>query len=110
MGKKRRLKSAKAKFSAKHANHPRMQNLNREDILEVEAAAVVPDPEVVVQEEKVEIKPKPTPKPKTTKKPKRAPRKKTTKKDAHASTWFKFALILNPLVYLGVLFYKTLFI
>ena len=108
MGKKRRLKSAKAKFSAKHANHPRMQNLNREDILEVEAAAVVPDPEVVVQEEKVEIKPKttkkpkraevivqeekveikpkPTPKPKTTKKPKRAPRKKTTKKDAHAST------------------------
>ena len=74
MGKKRRLISAKAKFGAKHANHPRMQNLNREDILEVEAATVFPAPEVAVQEEKVEIKPK------TTKKPKRSPRKKTTKK------------------------------
>ena len=27
MGKKRRLNSAKAKFKAKHANHPRMQLL-----------------------------------------------------------------------------------
>ena len=80
MGKKRRLKSAKAKFSAKHANHPRMQNLNREDILEVEAAAVVPEPEVVLQEEKVEINPKASPKPKTAKKPRRTTRKKTTKK------------------------------
>ena len=86
MGKKRRLKSAKAKFSAKHANHPRMQNLNREDILEVEAAAVVPEPEVVLQEEKVEIKPKASPKPKTAKTPDSTTRKKTSKKANQSTT------------------------
>jgi len=89
MGKKRRLKSAKAKFGTKHSSHPRMQHLNGEETLEVEVSASVPEPEVVLQEEKAEIKPKPTPMPKTTKKtkkPRRATRKKTTKKDASAIT------------------------
>jgi|ETNvirnome_2_300_1030623.scaffolds.fasta_scaffold00171_15 hypothetical protein len=88
MGKKRRLKSAKAKFSTKHASHPRMQNLNREEVPEVEATSPDPEPEVVVvlQEEKNEIKPKPPPKPKTAKKPRRTTRKKTTKKIEPIST------------------------
>jgi outer membrane biosynthesis protein TonB len=95
MGKKRRLKSAKAKFGAKHSNHPRMLLLNSVEAPEVEVVApkpepeVVPpepEPEVVLQEEKVEIKPKPTPKPKTAKKPKRTTRKRTTKKAAQAIT------------------------
>jgi|TARA_R110002020_G_scaffold65466_5_gene172961 hypothetical protein len=40
MGKKRRLKSAKAKFSAKHANHPRAKFL-------AQMAAKTAEPEVV---------------------------------------------------------------
>jgi|1_EtaG_2_1085319.scaffolds.fasta_scaffold18734_3 hypothetical protein len=79
MGKKRRLKSAKAKFGAKHSNHPRMQHLNDEKTEEV----VDTPPAVVLQEEeKVEVKPKA----KTTKKPRRSPRKKTTKKTTQKSS------------------------
>ncbi len=70
MGKKRRLKSAKAKFGTKHSSHPRMQHLNSDEVPEVEAPAAAPEPEVVLQEEKVEAKPEPVPKPKTIKKPK----------------------------------------
>ena len=84
MGKKRRLKSAKAKFKIKHANHPRLQYLNtqeqEEETIEKTAAKAEFIPEVVLQEKKVEEKPKVTPKSKTTKKPRRSPRKKTTKK------------------------------
>ncbi len=80
MGKKRRMKSAKTKFGAKHSNHPRMLHLNGDEVPEVEVAPPEPEPEVVLQEEKVEIKPKASPKPKTAKKPRRTTRKKTTKK------------------------------
>jgi len=86
MGKKRRLKSAKAKFGAKHSNHPRMLHLNGDEVPEVEEVLPEPEPEVVLQEEKVEIKPKPTPKPKTAKKPRRTTRKKTIKKTSQATT------------------------
>ena len=82
MGKKRRLNSAKSKFKAKHANHPRLQYLNNqeEEMIEEVVAKTESIPEVVLQEKKVEEKPKVTPKLKTTKKPRRSPRKKTTKK------------------------------
>ena len=60
MGKKRRLKSAKAKFGAKHSNHPRMLHLNDDEVSEVEVAPLEPEPVVVLQEEKAEIKPKVT--------------------------------------------------
>ena len=79
MGKKRRLNSAKMKFNAKHANHPRMQHLSRQEEAaervvvaaspepevvvvaaspepEVVVVAAAPKPEVVLQEEKVEEK------------------------------------------------------
>jgi|ETNvirnome_2_300_1030623.scaffolds.fasta_scaffold49518_2 hypothetical protein len=87
MGKKRRLKSAKAKFRAKHSNHPRMQYINSAEKEEVKeelevVTAKEPAPEVVLQEEKVEEKLKVTQKPKTTRKPRRSPRKKATKKAA----------------------------
>ena len=86
MGKKRRLKSAKAKFGAKHSNHPRMLHLNGDEAPEVEEVLPEPEPEVVLQEEKVEIKPKPLPKPKTVKNPRRPTRKKATKKTSQATT------------------------
>ena len=92
MGKKRRLKSAKAKFEAKHSSHPRMRCLDSDEVPEVEAPAAAPEPEVVLQEEKVEAKPEPAPKPKTIKKPKaikkprRTAKKKATKKAASATT------------------------
>ena len=86
MGKKRRLKSAKVKFGAKHSNHPRMLHLSGDEVPEVEVIPPEPEPEVVLQEEKAEIKPKPTPKPKTAKKPRRTTRKKTIKKTSEAIT------------------------
>jgi len=91
MGKKRRLKSAKAKFGTKHSSHPRMQ-LMSDDELEFKTVEATTEPEVVLQEEKVEAKPEPAPKPKTIKKPKaikkprRTTRKKTTKKATSAIT------------------------
>tara|TARA_Y100000310_G_scaffold309583_1_gene353838 strand:- start:375 stop:620 length:246 start_codon:yes stop_codon:yes gene_type:complete len=57
MGKKRRLNTAKAKFKSKHATHPRMQYLNSQEETVVET-----QPEVVLQEEKVEEMPKAAPK------------------------------------------------
>jgi len=86
MGKKRRMRSAKAKFDAKHSSHPRMLRLNDDEVFEVEAPAAAPEPEVVLQEEKVEIKPKASPKPKTAKKPKRTAKKKATKKTASTAS------------------------
>lgn len=76
MGKKRRLNTAKAKFKSKHATHPRMQYLNSQEETVVET-----QPEVVLQEEKVEETPKDAPKRKSTKKAstkKRRPKKTTT--------------------------------
>jgi len=96
MGKKRRLNSAKMKFNAKHANHPRMQHLSRQEEAaervvvaaspepEVVVVAAAPKPEVVLQEEKVEEAPKAAPKRKRTKKApaKRRRTKKTATQDA----------------------------
>ena len=95
MGKKRRLNSAKMKFNAKHANHPRMQHLSRQEEAaervvvaaspepEVVVVAAAPKPEVVLQEEKVEEAPKAAPKRKRTKKApaKRRRAKKTATQD-----------------------------
>jgi len=106
MGKKRRLNSAKMKFNAKHANHPRMQHLSRQEEAaervvvaaspepevvvvaaspepEVVVVAAAPKPEVVLQEEKVEEAPKAAPKRKRTKKApaKRRRAKKTVTQD-----------------------------
>jgi len=96
MGKKRRLNSAKAKFNAKHANHPRTRYLNNqeevvEEVVVVAAApkpevvvvAAAPKPEVVLQEEKVEEAPKVAPKRMRTKKAptKRRRAKKTATQD-----------------------------
>ena len=88
MGKKRRLNSSKAKFNLKHAQHPRMRHLSKqektveEDIIEVQPEVVIEaQPEVVLQEEKVEETPKDAPKRKSTKKAstkKRRPKKTTT--------------------------------
>jgi hypothetical protein len=97
MGKKRRLNSAKAKFNAKHATHPRMRHLStQEEVVEevvvvaaspepeVVVVAAAPKPEVVLQEEKVEEAPKAAPKRKRTKKApaKRRRTKKTATQDA----------------------------
>ena len=96
MGKKRRLNSAKMKFNAKHANHPRMQHLSRQEEAaervvvaaspepEVVVVAAAPKPEVVLQEEKVEEAPKAAPKRKRTKKApaKRRRAKKIATQDA----------------------------
>ena len=80
MGKKRRLKSAKAKFKSKHSNHPRMRLLAEETVEEniVEPAE---EPEVAVTPIKVVPEP-PKVKKKTTPRKKRAPssRKRSTKK------------------------------
>jgi len=90
MGKKRRLKSAKMKFEAKHSNHPRMMLLE-DNKPEVEEPKAPPQPEVVLREEKIEAKPKSIPKPKAVKKPKAAKKpkrpttKKTTKKTSQAT-------------------------
>jgi len=96
MGKKRRLNSAKAKFNAKHATHPRMRHLStQEEVVEevvvvaaspepeVVVVAAAPKPEVVLQEEKVEEAPKAAPKRKRTKKApaKRRRAKKTATQD-----------------------------
>ena len=88
MGKKRRLNSSKAKFNLKHAQHPRMRHLSKqektveEDIIEVQPEVVIEaQPEVALQEEKVEETPKVAPKRKSTKKAstkKRRPKKTTT--------------------------------
>ncbi len=96
MGKKRRLNSAKMKFNAKHANHPRMQHLSTQEEAvervvvaaspepEVVVVAAAPKPEVVLQEEKVEEAPKAAPKRKRTKKApaKRRRAKKIATQDA----------------------------
>ena len=96
MGKKRRLNSAKAKFNAKHATHPRMRHLStQEEVVEevvvvaaspepeVVVVAAAPKPEVVLQEEKVEEAPKAAPKRERTKKApaKRRRAKKTVTQD-----------------------------
>jgi hypothetical protein len=86
MGKKRRLKSARTKFGVKHANHPCVQHLSRAEEPEVEIIEVAPESEVVLQEEKVEIKPKASPKPKTAKTPDSTTRKKTSKKANQSTT------------------------
>ena len=88
MGKKRRLNASKAKFNIKHANHPRMKHLSKqektveEDIIEAQPEVVIEaQPEVALQEEKVEETPKVAPKRKSTKKAstkKRRPKKTTT--------------------------------
>jgi hypothetical protein len=96
MGKKRRLNSAKMKFNAKHATHPRMRHLStQEEVVEevvvvaaspepeVVVVAAAPKPEVVLQEEKVEEAPKAAPKRKRAKKApaKRRRAKKTATQD-----------------------------
>tara|TARA_Y100000296_G_C5163772_1_gene253378 strand:- start:1816 stop:2124 length:309 start_codon:yes stop_codon:yes gene_type:complete len=102
MGKKRRLKSAKAKFRAKHSNHPRMQHLNKETAPQIKMVEVIPELEAVLKEEKTETEPKIKasveagpkikekvevgPKPKATKKTRRSSRKKATKKVTSATT------------------------
>ena len=92
MGKKRRLKSAKAKFRAKHSNHPRMQHLNKETAPQIKMVEVIPELEAVLKEEKTETEPKIKekvevgPKPKATKKTRRSSRKKATKKATSATT------------------------
>ena len=48
MGKKRRLNSAKMKFNAKHANHPRMQHLSRQEEVVEEVVMATTKPEVVM--------------------------------------------------------------
>tara|TARA_Y100000034_G_scaffold123440_1_gene170185 strand:+ start:750 stop:1049 length:300 start_codon:yes stop_codon:yes gene_type:complete len=61
MGKKRRLNSAKAKFKAKHANHPRMQLLTTTNTNEVveEVIESVPEAEVTVAPVEVFVAPVP---------------------------------------------------
>jgi|TARA_Y100000296_G_C4950984_1_gene146209 hypothetical protein len=54
MGKKRRLKSAKRKFSAKHANHPRMQLINNSTDVEPEVIEVAASTPLITHEESVE--------------------------------------------------------
>ena len=98
MGKKRRLKSAKAKFKTKHSSHPRMQLLNAantnvivEEAVEAPVEVTVAPVPVVLEEEKTVVAPPSAPiaqeKAKAATKPKaktprkrRAPRK--TKKRA----------------------------
>ena len=55
MGKKRRLNSAKAKFKAKHANHPRSKLLQARTIEEiVDTPAIVETPIIRVDTTKTE--------------------------------------------------------
>jgi hypothetical protein len=103
MGKKRRLNTAKAKFAAKHANHPRARFLaqqraatTEEVIPSVESAAepivelAAHDPEPTLTVKAVEPVPAETPIAPTAKAPRKkptAPRKKkvaTVKKTASA--------------------------
>ena len=106
MGKKRRLKSAKAKFKTKHSSHPRMRLLNAintnvivEEATEAPVEVAVAPVSVAPEEEKTVVEPttapiaKPkektvaTPKAKTARK-RRAPRKakKTTAKTPATTT------------------------
>ena len=95
MGKKRRLNSAKAKFRAKHSNHPRMRLLMKKaetEVVEEETKVVEAPPTPVVITPEVITTPKivetptatkvTTPKLNKTKKTAQTPRKKetTTKK------------------------------
>ncbi len=63
MGKKRRLNSAKAKFRAKHSNHPRARLLNANAAVEdiapvvVEAAQVEATLSAVLEEKTIEVVP-----------------------------------------------------
>jgi hypothetical protein len=97
MGKKRRLRSAKVKFAAKHSHHPRTrflaQRAQEPEVVEEVKVAEVPleteklTPEVILKEEapkpsaKVTATP-PTAKKTTTPRKKKAttPRKRATKK------------------------------
>ena len=60
MGKKRRLKSAKAKFAAKHANHPRAKLLLHmtTEPIKVEVSEKPPLPEIEVNVPVVSLTPK----------------------------------------------------
>tara|TARA_R110000824_G_scaffold122222_4_gene279086 strand:- start:8625 stop:8948 length:324 start_codon:yes stop_codon:yes gene_type:complete len=100
MGKKRRLKSAKTKFKAKHSHHPRTRLLAQraqepsepEVVEEIKVAAPPPEvekltPEIALKQEKpkppVKASHSPSKVKKTTIPAKRkaaAPRKRTTKK------------------------------
>jgi len=95
MGKKRRLNSAKAKFKAKHTNHPRMQLLAAtnadvvtEEVIEtpVETEVTVAPVEVIVapapvliEEEKTVVAPEIVAKTKTARKRKTKSSKRTRK-------------------------------
>jgi|TARA_R110000765_G_scaffold268742_3_gene367680 hypothetical protein len=86
MGKKRRLKSAKAKFNAKHSNHPRMKLLRKEELeARTPELPILPEPpeepEAVAPPLKV-APPPPKVKKAVTPKKKKAPtlRKRATKK------------------------------
>jgi len=87
MGKKRRLKSAKAKYAAKHSNHPRMRLLMKEE-LEADNTDSAEEPETVDTPVKVappppKVKKAPTPRKKKEPTPrKRATKKKTTSASA----------------------------
>ena len=68
MGKKRRLKSAKAKFKTKHSGHPRMVLLNTtntnvsvEEVVEAPVEVAVVAAPVVPEEEKIVVVPPATP-------------------------------------------------
>ena len=98
MGKKRRLKSAKAKFKSKHSNHPRMQLLNTtntnviaEEVVETPVEVTVAAVPAVLEEEKTVVVPPAAPiaKPKAKTVRKRRPSrkaKKTTTKTAAPTT------------------------
>ena len=89
MGKKRRLNSAKGKFAAKHAGHPRMQILRAEEEVPVVApipvAAPIAPPVIaapiteIIEEEEIVI-PKVTTRPPRVKKTTTPSRKKTSTK------------------------------
>ena len=91
MGKKRRLKAAKAKFRSKHSSHPRMRLLTKEtetEAVEEETKVVEATPTPVVITPEVKTTPKivethtttkvTTPKLTKTKKTAQTPRKKAT--------------------------------
>jgi len=88
MGKKRRLKSAKAKFKTKHSSHPRMQLLNAantnvivEEAVEAPVEVTVAPVPVVLEEEKTVVVPPAAPiaKPKAKTVRKRRPSRKAKK-------------------------------
>ena len=85
MGKKRRLISAKAKFSAKHSNHPRMVLINKK----VEPPVKVEDLKSILEVEKIiEVKEKNKEEPKTEIKATTTPTvaKPTKRKSSNKST------------------------